>query len=61
MLLRKQTDFNKKFQVTLDFQPSHPGYEAGIVVSPCKIALFFFNKNSLGKTCSQFRLVVCNT
>lgn len=32
MLLRKQTDFNQIFQATLDFQPSHPGYEAGIVV-----------------------------
>jgi Beta xylosidase C-terminal Concanavalin A-like domain len=32
MLLRKQTDFKQTFQVTLDFRPRHPGYEAGIVV-----------------------------
>ena len=32
MLLRKQTDFNQIFQVTLNFRPRHPGYEAGIVV-----------------------------
>ena len=32
MLLRKQTDFEQTFQVTLDFRPCHPGYEAGIVV-----------------------------
>jgi beta-xylosidase len=32
LLLRKQTKFDQTFQATLDFQPSQPGYEAGIVV-----------------------------
>lgn len=32
MLLRKQTAYDQSFGVTLDFNPSQVGYEAGIVL-----------------------------
>lgn len=32
MLLRKQTSYTQTFETTLDFTPSRPGYEAGLVL-----------------------------